>query len=483
MHAKAISHQAHGIPESVDFQVWVNNNEVFTGQAGNQMWSYSFCAFDFDEPVNVRVKAKRAIKWLEILPSILKTEHKIINDYTFEFKLENPEDLTVFLNNDKNNVLHILTNTPEQERPNPNDKNVLYYKGGATYDIGVLDLKDKQTLYLESGARLQGMVRIKDAKNVKILGRGMIDGSNNKTKCNGPDCNEPWRMIYMDHSEDIRIEGITLFNSLKWTIHPYACKKLHIDNINILNWNFGSDGIDVSACQHVKITNSFFRTNDDCVVLKSLSFSPDSYYPNPRIKNPNVENVLVEGCVAWNMPYGNPFEIGFELRCEKVKDVIFRDCDVIMQDHRGAVFTIHNSDNAVVENILYENIRIENADRCDNSKLFDLAILYSVWSYDRFTNNDSIAKYRYNDSWDNLLPVLPGKEAFHASHRGQIRNIKFKDIQILDGGHPYSVIQGFDENHVVEDVIFENITVSGKKIKNEKQLKLFTQFGKNITVK
>ena len=62
---------------------------------------YSFCAFDFDEPVNIRVKAKRAIKWLEILPSILKTEHRTIDDFTFEFKLEQPEDLTFFLNNDK----------------------------------------------------------------------------------------------------------------------------------------------------------------------------------------------------------------------------------------------------------------------------------------------------------------------------------------------------------------------------------------------
>jgi len=481
--AKIIPHQAHGIPVSPDFQVWVNNNEVFTGQAGSRLWSYSFCAFDFDEPVNVRVKAKRAIKWLDILPSILKTEHDIIDDYTFEFKLEKPEDLTLFLNNDKNNVLHILTNSPEQERPNPDDKDVLYYKGGETYEIGVLDLKDNQTLYLESGAKLKGMVRFIDAKNVKIMGRGMLDGGENKASCHGRDCDEPWRMIYMDNSENIKIEGITIFNSLKWTIHPYSCKKLHIDNINILNWDFGSDGIDVCASQQVKITNSFLRTNDDCVVLKSLSLSPDAYYPNPRIKNPNVEDILVEGCTAWNMPYGNPFEIGFELRCEKVKDVIFRDCDVIMQDDRGAVFTIHNSDNAVVENVLYEDIRVENADLCTNSKLFDLAILYSVWSYDRFTDKDSIAKYRYNDSWDNLLPVLPGKEKFHASHRGQIRNIKFKNIQILDGGLPYSVIQGFDKDHLVEDITFENITVQGKKLNNAEQLKLFAQFGRNIKFK
>ena len=481
--AEVIVHQAIGIPESKDYQVWVNNNEVYTGIAGGRMWPYSFCRFDFDEPVTIRVKALRAIKWLDVLPSILEIEHKTIDDYTFEFKLEKPEDLTFFLNNDKRNVLHILTNYPEKERPNPSDKNVLYYKGGETYEVGVLDLKDNQTLYIESGARLKGMVRMKNVKNVKIMGRGMIEGTDNKSTCSGPECDEPWRMIYMENSENIRIEGITVFNSLKWTIHPYACKNLEIDNINILNWNFGSDGIDVSACQQVKITNSVLRTNDDCVVLKSLSLSPDSYYPNPRIKNPDVKDILVEGCTVWNMPYGNPFEIGFELRCDRVGDIIFRDCDVLMQDDRGAVFTIHNSDNAVVENVLYENIRVENADLCTSSKMFDLAILYSVWSYDKFNDKDSIAKYRFNDSWDNLLPVLPGKEEFHASHRGQIRNIIFKDVQIIDRGLPYSVIQGFDKDHLVEGVVFENITVNGKKVENEKQLKLFTQFGKNIKIK
>ena len=81
------------------------------------------------------------------------------------------------------------------------------------------------------------------------------------------------------------------------------------------------------------------------------------------------------------------------------------------------------------------------------------------------------------------MPVLPGKEKFHAANRGQIRNIKFKNIQILDGGLPYSVIQGFDEDHIVEDITFENITVQGKKLNNAEQLKLFSQFGSNIKFK
>lgn len=483
VNATIVSHRGPEVEASRDFQVWVNGDEMFTGQAGDRRWQYSFCAFDFDRPVTVKVRFSRSIKWIDIMPSILGIEHSLIDDHTFEFVLDRPKKITSLINNDRKNALHILTNLPETNRPDPNDKNVLFYRAGKVYDVGVLDLKDNQTLYIESGASLKGMVRVRDAEHVKIMGRGMIDGTDNKSRGGGRFDNKPFRLIYMENARDVKVQGLTLFNSLKWTIHPYACQNLEIDNINVLNWNYGSDGLDISACQGVKVKNSFFRTNDDCIVLKSISFAKEMYYPNPRIKNPDVKDVLVEGCVLWNMAYGNVFDIGFELRCDRVGDIIFRDCDALMQEGRGAIFSIHNSDNATVENVLFDDIRIENADQVHSHKLFDVAILFSVWSYDKFEDPEMIARYRYNDAWDNLLPVLPGTEAFHASHRGQVRNIHFKNIQILDGKHPYSVINGFDEDHIVDNVTFENTSVGGKKIAHVKDLKLFTKYAENIEVK
>lgn len=94
--AEIISNKAPSISESKDFQAWVNGNEMFTGQAGNNYWGYSFCTFDFNEPVTICVKVLWAIKWLDILPAILKIQHKTIDDYTFEFILENPKVLLFF---------------------------------------------------------------------------------------------------------------------------------------------------------------------------------------------------------------------------------------------------------------------------------------------------------------------------------------------------------------------------------------------------
>lgn len=480
---QVVNHQTPGIPESNDFKVWVNGDKVDTGKTGvGYSGSYSFSNFDFEGTVKIKVQAKRAIKWLDIMPSNLKIQPKTIDDFTFEFTLDQPKKITILLNNDKRDALHLLTNSIEKVTVKPGDENVLYYKGGKVYDIGVLDLKDNQTLYLESGARLKGMVRVKDAKNVKILGRGMIDGTDNKSGGNARFKDEPWRLIYMENSSNVEVKGITLFNSKRWTLHPYNVSNLLIDNINIVNWDFGSDGIDLSSCSDVKILNSFLRTNDDCIVVKAISFDKNMYYPNPRIKNPNIKNILVEGCTFWNMEYGNVFDIGFELRCEKISDITFRDCDVLIQVGRGAVFTIHNSDNAVVENILYEDIRVENADLISNSKLIDIAILYSIWSYDKFEDPEMIKKYRYNDSWDNLIPVLPGREAFHASHRGHVKNVTFRNIQVIDGQLPYSVLNGYDKDHIVDGVNIENITVGGRKIQSKDDLKLYSKFAENVTI-
>lgn len=471
------------VPTSKSYEVWVNGQEMFVGEtSGRRFGNYAFSTFDFTGSVTIKVKFKNNIRWVDIMPSILKIEHKTLDDHTFEFVLDKPEKITLFTNNDRFNALHIITGRPEKNKPNATDKNVLYYTAGKTYDVGILDLTDNQTLYIEGGAKLRGMVRVRNAKNVKILGRGMIDGSINK-QVKGDKENDPFRLIYLENATDVEINGITLFNSLRWTIHPKACTDLRIEKIRIFNWDFGSDGIDLVSCKNVVITDSFLRTNDDCIAIKALSGERDSYYPNPRKENPDVKNIKVNKCVFWNMQYGNVFDIGFELRCNKISDLTFTDCDVLFQEGRGAVFAVHNGDNASVENVVWDNIRIENANQGYGHKLFDLAILYSIWSYDAYERYGAPPKDRYNGVWDNLLPVPEDRREFIASNRGSIKNITFKNIQILDGKFPYSVCNGFDENHLVENITFENIKVNGKKISTKKDLKLSTKFTKNIQFK
>ncbi len=101
MNAEIVSHRGPEVEASGDFQVWVNGAEMFTGQAGDRRWQYSFCAFDFDRPVIVKVKFARSIKWIDIMPSILNIEHHVIDDYMFEFAMDEPKKITILINNDR----------------------------------------------------------------------------------------------------------------------------------------------------------------------------------------------------------------------------------------------------------------------------------------------------------------------------------------------------------------------------------------------
>ena len=67
-------------------------------------------------------------------------------------------------------------------------------------------------------------------------------------------------------------------------------------------------------------------------------------------------------------------------------------------------------------------------------------------------------------------------------HRGHIRDICFRDIQVLDGKFPFSVINGSNDAHLVENVTFENIKVQGKQISSKNELKPVSKYAKNIKI-
>ena len=62
---------------------------------------------------------------------------------------------------------------------------------------------------------------------------------------------------------------------------------------------------------------------------------------------------------------------------------------------------------------------------------------------------------------------------------------KYCIIQLLtvEGRFPFSVIVGFDETHNVSNVSFNNITNNGRKVQSFEDLKLYTEYANNITIK
>jgi polygalacturonase len=243
---------------------------------------------------------------------------------------------------------------------------------------------------------------------------------------------------------------------------------VHIDNIKIVSDNASDDGIDIVRSRNVLIENCFIRTKDDCIAIKTLMDYP---------KSEGIDSVLVRHCIFWNAAWGNGLEIGFELNSSELKNIRFADNDIIHVE-AGAAISIHNAGTATVSNIIFENIRIEDV----RQKLFDLAIFRSQYSDDGTHDKVEREKLYLNGAWDGVLSVPPNEREAHAKFRGHIQNVLLKDIQITDGGLPFSIFYGSDNSHKVKQVTIKNLTLHGKRITSLKDAKFYMENTSNIKI-
>ncbi|MBC8079023.1 MAG: hypothetical protein H7X86_01670 [Gorillibacterium sp.] len=353
------------------------------------------------------------------------------------FEVTAPLKMSIEFDNDIRKPLFLLINPVESSAiPDRNDPAVRYYAAGQVYHEGKIELRSNETIYIEEGAIVYGVIESENSDNITIRGRGILNGS---TWSREGEMREQ-RFIRLTNCWNVRIEGITLVDGPCWHLVPVGCANVRIDNLNIITFVGGGDGIDIVGCQDVVVRNCFIRSKDDCVAIKT--------YNGSEASSRNVRNILITGCVFWNAEWGNAFEIGYETTCEEITNIWLEDTDIIRCEFEGyqsgGTFTIHNGDRALIHDVCYENIRVEDS----REKLIDIKVLHAQYSHDE--------------------------------HRGQVRDIYFKDIHVVDGPFPVSIIRGFDGEHMIDNVTVENLTVYGKKISNANEAKMVVELSRNI---
>ena len=314
------------------------------------------------------------------------------------------------------------------------------FESGKAYNVGCLQLKSDETVYIEHGAVVSGRIYSRMADRVRILGNGILYGGN----WHAWDENGAEQLIVPVLGEDIEIRGITLLDGGSWHIVPVACKNVLIEDVNVLGKVITGDGVDIVGCENVVLRNCFIRANDDCISIKAVEFQDPSGCTD-------VKNILVEDCIFWNAEFGNTLEIGYETRCDEISDVVFRNCDVVHCQYEGnqsgGVLTIHNADRAHVHDIVYENIRIEDA----QEKFIDIKTLDSKYSRDR--------------------------------ERGMVNDIFFKNIEITEGAFPVSIIRGFEMKNEVcrpHGFYFDNVVIHGEKVMSPGELHMVVELSDDL---
>ena len=414
-------------PASKNYKVIVNKQPVFVYdtrvffELNTPDRVVSFVQFDISGKVEVEIVPTQKIESIRIRPSNLKISYTV-KDGRIYISLTEPRKISVEINGNIDNNLFIFANAPEKEIPDPKSPDVLYF-GPGIHNIdggyGILKLKSNQTLYLAGGAVLKARIYAENGSNIKIKGRGIIDGSTllgrqpdyYRNYLGEPDTTKRPFFVHFKNCKNIEVDGVVLNDAPHWMLVFSSCRDVKVNNIKEFGYVDNTDGIDVVGSTNVSINDVFIRNNDDCIVLKGM---PD-----------NVENIKVTNSIVWS-DRANALQIGHETMMTSIKNVLFSNIDILEQRNRYIghyAMGIFNGDSATVSDITYNNIRVENCER-----LISLII----------------EKGFYNKS-----PT-----------RGKIENIHFKNIYSYKTVDIH--IDGFDEDHSVKNVTFENLYLNDK---------------------
>ena len=434
-------------------------------------------SFVMDEPVDVELVSARDFEDLVIRP-LSKGIVPEINGNTIRFTITACGQYSVELDG-WHKPLTIFANPDTDFGVSPDDKNVIYFPAGVHHP-GEITLESNQTLYLDADAVVYGSVIATQAKNIKILGYGILDGSWEKRDRNTrlvpcdysrrfnkevppapadqpvegsvlltdkesflaylADIQQLKTCIHLYNCANCEINGVTLRDASGFTVIPANCENVIIDNIKIIgNWRYNSDGVDFFNCRNCVLRNSYLRCFDDCVVLKGIA----------GWDTRNMENILVENSVVW-CDWGRSLEIGAETCAPEYRNIIFRNCDCI---HSSIVaLDIQHCDYAYIHDVIFEDINVEYSK-------YDEGCVYQESDDMKYVPRHAVPPLIY-------AGISDANYCFCIEQvKGRISDITFRNINIFTDNEdkaPKCILEGRGERNNVENVKFQHITMNGK---------------------
>ncbi|HKK61101.1 MAG TPA: glycosyl hydrolase family 28 protein, partial [Bacteroidales bacterium] len=312
------------------------------------------------------------------------------------------------------------------------------------YRSGTLFLKDNVTFRVMAGATLLGSPNIDDytemtwghnkdrqpyhlivakgKENVTIEGKGIIDGNGEKfwkpyqKDEDGKMITPRWIMaqdkkvsplIEIVESRNIYIKDVTIKTGGGWNLHLHDCDIAKISGINITNnlYSPNSDGIDITGCSDVIVSDCYIKTCDDAICIKT---TPDSR---------SAHRITINNCIVETLCVG--LKLGATESYKDITDVTMSNC------------VINNSSRAiglyVREGGTFENINISNIVANTNAPLiFNRPIHLMV---------------------EKRTPDSP---------LGGIRNVKISDFTCVTEGR---ILMTCQEGGFMDNIMLNNITL------------------------
>lgn len=344
--------------------------------------------------------------------------------------------------------------------------------------LASMDISD----YPEMDTRVAGfemkwpvaVVNVLDAENVKISGKGTINGrgkpfwkkfyymrdlyaDNGLRWAADYDCKRP-RMLLISESENIHVSGVTFRESAFWTVHVLYSGHVTLDGLVIRNNNEekgpSTDGIDIDSSEYVLVENCDIDCDDDNICIKAGRDADGLRVDRPSRYIVIRKNKTYAG--AGLITFGSETSGG-------INHVYVHDMQAD-GTARGVRFKSARTRGGVIEDILIEDLKIKNT-----PFVFEFTMNWNPeYSYtllpEAFEDED------IPERWETLL------QRVHPPEKGicEVRDVMLSRIDVSGKCWKAFNVEGFEEAPL-ENFIFEQVhlhTETAGSIKHAKSWKV-----------
>lgn len=406
-------------------------------------------------PVNVEIVPSKAFERVDIRP-LSKRVQAEVKGGAVSFCLEAHGQYTVEFDGE-HCAIHLFFENP---RDFHEYGDATYYYGPGVHKAGLIELKSGDSIYIDKDAVVYGSIYGLEVSDIKIYGFGVLNaGWEERTHKHGdigwdnenlfdPNGVHTYGGIRMYNCKNIIIDGIVVCDPATYAISFFRSNDIKVCNTKVVGlWKYNNDGIDFINCSDIHLKGCFVRSFDDSVCLKGVTAFSDK----------SVENVIIEDSVFW-CGWGRTFEIGLGSACPEIKNVLYKNCDLI----HNSIYCLSINDGqwAHVHDVKYENVNIEYSPFCRTPML------------------QKTEEQVYEDDGEIYVPYFVtvtdyrrnwlGTKAEDEDPRCRISDVLYKNINIyIDEKvkeQPKMHIKKAMKCSSFSNIVFEDIFINGRKI-------------------
>jgi len=418
------------------------DNESSFSLTGRPVSPITFCSFDFEGTVEVRIQLLEGVSGRDFQNVIVRPLALNIRPSVFDncvvFTISSPGQFSLESATSLKQPLHIFANPIEADVPSPDDPNVIYFHPGV-HEVSAIRLEQaNQTVYVAGGAVVylkpcpqQEIVEERQSlgvatamvkpliysgwtENITIRGRGILCGRK------ALEASQRASLITLDFVKNVRLEGIVLRESANWTATFTNGSNVQVDNIKILGHYENNDGIVVASSDTI-VRNCMIHNADDALQVKSWEGNP-------------VSNVLFENCVIWS-DVGGSLGVPAECRAD-ITGLTIRHCTVLhstQSDSTRSPICINLIGKGCIRNVLFEDIVIEDCTGQDRAPIKLVNEHESGNEHNGTVSDVHLRNIRVLHSDAGFLQFGGGSEGKDAFEGLRLTNIDLHGRSVADG--------------------------------------------------